>query len=209
MKAITKTIKKLAVTSLFVLLPLGNATAGFIVDIHQTGIGGIGNLAAADAVIATGGSLLATGMYSTIDLDDLGDGTTGNFAGGSPFPGGFTSSFAAHVTGTISIASAGTYTFGLNHDDGARLDIGGGILTVAADGVVDNRNTEASVFFAAGLYSVDIVYFENFGGASLEFFTRSATGAPVLVRSVPEPAALALLGLGLLGLNLSRRRRQA
>ena len=190
------------------LLPVSAATA-YVVDIHQTVTTGIGSLAAADAIIAAPASLQASANASIIEFDDLGDGTRGLFSVNNPFPGGFISSFVAHVTGFFSIATGGTHTFGINHDDGARLMIDGA-LWASADGVFDNRSTENSALLSAGLHSVDIVFFENFGGASLEFYTRDSTGAVSLVQSaaVPEPAVLALVALGLAGLGLGTRRRR-
>ncbi len=82
-----------------------------------------------------------------------------------------------------------------------------GTLVSFADGVVDNRNTTITGSFAAGLHTVEIVYFENSGGASLEFYGRQGTGPNALVQSVPEPTTLALVGLSLLGLGLSRRKQ--
>ncbi|SFK76040.1 PEP-CTERM protein-sorting domain-containing protein [Nitrosomonas aestuarii] len=106
------------------------------------------------------------------------------------------------MTGNFFLGAGGIFTLGFNHDDGARLMIDGATW-VSADGVVDNRNTEASGFLSAGLHTVDIVFFENFGGASPEFYSGSA-GSGGLV--IPEPTILALFALGLAGLGLSRRR---
>ncbi len=187
------------------LLLGSHQAAAYVIDVHQVDLSGIGSLAAADAVIAAPGSLIATGTASILELDDLGDGTRGAFSIDNPWPGGATSSFAAHVTGSFS-TGAGAFTFGVNHDDGMRLMIDG-LVVALADGVVDNRDTfTAPLVLAAGAHTLDIVFFENFGGASLEFFKLEADGSRTLVPSIPEPVTITLLGLGLVGAGLRRRR---
>ena len=179
--------------------------AAYVIDIYSLS-GGPFTLAGADAAIAAG-PVIATGTAPVIELDDLGDGTTGLFSLNNPWPAGTPANlFAAHVTGTIA-TGAGTFTFGLNHDDGARLTIDGTIVALA-DGLVDNRTTTGSITLAGGLHTVDIVFFEGAGGASLEFFERTAAAGDVLVRSVPEPSALLLLGLGVAGLGIAGRKRR-
>lgn len=189
------------------LLPLSQANA-YTVSIWDRSP--MTTLAEADAAIA-GGAPTITFHASIIEFDDLQDGTRGLFSVNNPWGISPPETFAAKVTGYFNIATAGTYTFGINHDDGARLTIDG-TLSAAFSGVTDNRTTTVTGFMSAGLHSVEIVYFENSGGASLEFFAKSGTAtstAPwALVSSVPAPGTLALAGLSLLGLGLSARRRR-
>jgi len=181
-------------------LPVSQASA-YVVDVF-TGVAP--SLAAANAAIA-GGSPAFSQVASIIEYDDLGDGTQGHFAINNPFPGGVSSNFAVHVTGTFLIGTAGTFTFGINHDDGAGLTIDG-TLVATADFLTDNIDTTITSAFAAGLHSVDIVFFEFGGGASLEFFNLQG-GVFSLVAAAPEPGILSLVGLGLLGMGFGVRRR--
>lgn len=197
-----KMLHTLATAAALIALPMSQALA-YRVDLYAAAP--MTNLAQADAAIASG-PLTATASASVIEFDDLGDGTTGRFSLNNAFPGGLNTNFAAHVTGNFYVDTAGTWTFGMNHDDGARMLIDG-VLLATADGVADNRDTTITAAFAVGLHTLDIVYFETAGGASLEFFGARGTGAYQLIQSVPEPATLALVGLGLLGAAAARRKR--
>jgi len=135
---------------------------------------------------------------------------------GDPAAGDDDNNFAAEVNACIFL-TPGLYKFGANSDDGTILTIGGvEVLRTEEWKGASNRDTGWIMVDDEGYYSLNALWIEGGGGANLELHqilldgTRillgdvAAGGAPVFV---PEPATIALLGLG--SLALIRRRKGA
>lgn len=135
---------------------------------------------------------------------------------------------AMTLTGYIAIAQAGTYNFNLASDDGAQLTIGNQI--VIGGGAMHSFEIDSgvAVFAAAGLYAINIQYFENNGYTGLELWGSNGSGTCIIGRaascngtsatslfystastSAPEPGTLAMFCTGLIALAWFRRQRRA
>jgi hypothetical protein len=103
-----------------------------------------------------------------------------------------------NFTGSVTVTTGETFTAG--HDDGLTLVIGG-LTVISAPGPTSFVTTTDTYTGPTGTYPFQLVYGECCGrpadlGISLP-----------LVSKVPEPATLALFGLGLVGFGFMRRRR--
>lgn len=114
-----------------------------------------------------------------------------------------------------------TFTFTFDYaDDAARLSIGGdgtpgnGTVVIEQDyfGDLATPSSQTVVFTAAGYYAIEVLHYQNFGGANLHLST-SVTGdgntVDFVVAETPEPSTYLLAGLGLVALLFVRRRRPA
>ena len=102
-----------------------------------------------------------------------------DFKATPPFPGAFPSTdFSVRWTGAITTAAAGTYTFGVNHDRGARLWVNGVKLV---DDWWDGGGFDAgSVFLeAATEYYIRLEYFAEDGANEVELFWQPPGGSLV------------------------------
>jgi hypothetical protein len=114
-------------------------------------------------------------------------------------------SFGAQSLATLNVATAGTYTFGLNSDDGSAAFIDG--LLVVNNGNPHGPNfVSGSTFLAAGSHSLTVNFFECCGGASgLDF---SLAEGVTFAAPAPAPGA-GLLGFGALVLAAAAVKRRA
>lgn len=107
-----------------------------------------------------GGTVLSTGVVSTINY---------NWGGGVVLNSGRSEDVVVHFYGYIKATTTGIQSFGMNADDGIKLTIGG---TTIINSWVDDGGSfrTGSISMTAGqVYSVDIWYYENGGGALVNF----------------------------------------
>lgn len=109
---------------------------------------------------------------------------------------------SATLEGSFSIPTPGSITINLGSDDDAWVFIDGNL-------VVDNGGVHAFVVspsttdpLSAGTHTIDVFFADRHTVQSQLSFDADVTFTPV-----PEPMTLAVLGTGLLGLGLIRRKR--
>lgn len=128
--------------------------------------------------------------------------------------------FAVGYSGYINISTEDLYTFRAYTDDGFRLTIGGEMVSQHF-GDRGPGTTDGSVFLQAGFYEFMMVGWEQGGVFVNELSWRnspsdtwSLVDSTVLFSSnplgdpsaVPEPSTVALFGLGVTGIFLTRRK---
>lgn len=161
------------------------------------------------------------GEFSGIDYPDVTfpgiddwESPASDPAGGPPNGPDDDDNFATEVIACIQL-TAGWHVIGANSDDGTIIWIGG--VEIGRSGEWKGADNADFLFSVAteGLYSFKARMLEGGGGASLELHEVLPDGTRILLGDtarggspvyVPEPATIALLGLGGLSLLGSRRK---
>jgi uncharacterized protein YraI len=108
------------------------------------------------------------------------------FGAGSPDPSIRADNFSARWTGTQTFTTAGTYTFTLARDDGARVFFDGVIILNHTEG--GDQTFTADLFVSAAAHTIVVEYFELSGNARISFSWRLASaGGITATASGPTP----------------------
>ena len=151
------------------------ARAAFLVEIFEVD----GSLTTVDAALtAASGTPDAIALMPVLDLfDGYRNQDRGRFPGASPFPGNAHTTFALRARSRIEVPEDATYTFATGGDDGVRLSVGGQVVIDDPSPLHPYRLLGAEVFLSAGAHDLELVFFENYGHAQLEFmYALGATG---------------------------------
>jgi len=162
----------------------------------------VDSLAAAEAVLADPAkqSVVVSAFAQTINY--INTGSDGRYGGSIAFPGTTVGvdvdNFVVEVTGVVYIPEGqlGYWTFGVNCNDGFRLELTNGTYTFTAQQPnTQSTNTDTLAqfnFVQGGPYNLRLVYFENTGGSTLElfaaqgFYSSFSAGTFRLVNDVPN-----------------------
>ncbi len=111
-------------------------------------------------------------------------GSEGNYAPNNPFPsltfqsGNGTEDFVVRATTTVVIPSPGFWTFGVNSDDGFELTVTNGNDTFYSSYAAPRGPGDTLAPFnvaQAGVYDLELIYYERGGGAELELFAAQGS----------------------------------
>jgi hypothetical protein len=137
----------------------------------------VSSVDAAEAVIITPSQQAGVFSENRSVVNYMNTGGGAHFASDATFPGLTINvdadDFVLEATGILTIPVAGTWTFGVNSDDGFRATIGTNtFLFPSPRGPAD---TFATFNLNAGEYPVRLVFYERSGGAEVEFFVAQGT----------------------------------
>jgi hypothetical protein len=163
--------------------------------------------------LATGGSNLSLSFLADLDMRSAINGLEGTYLSQANSNVSFTlTRFAANGTqlGSISWSPQGT----AGDNDCTAFMLGAPTCTELADGLDLNYNTSASINPSTDDNSYDVgdnfanfaIFIEGLDAGTYQL-ALNAVSSTVITRRVPEPDALALLGIALAGLAFTTRRQ--
>lgn len=119
------------------------------------------------------------------------------FEGDRAFPFTPIQNLAIVATGPFVIDSAGTYSVGVNSDDGFRVTIDGETVSEFLVGR-GTRHTVNTVELSEGQHQLEFLYWQGGGGASVELYISSEPADVVIEddASLPNPEIFQLLAAG-------------
>jgi hypothetical protein len=132
------------------------------------GFGEVNTLARCDALLALPGDSPLISVQATERVSSVNYGGS-HYPGDTLLPTPATDFYAVQATGMVLIPTAGTYSFGLNSDDGGRIRIDGQDVMVD-DSLHGEQDHIGTVTLSAGYHAFDMVMFENGGGDLVEFY---------------------------------------
>jgi hypothetical protein len=108
----------------------------------------------------------------------------------------YTDNLAAEIFGYLKFDNAGYYRFGVNSDDGFKVQVGtpgqtNGTIIFTID--VGKGSSDIPFSFTVpqpGLYPIRLVYYNGGGGANLEYFSYNDTGTKIPINDTNNPAAI-------------------
>ncbi|MGA2068975.1 MAG: lamin tail domain-containing protein, partial [Thermoguttaceae bacterium] len=165
---------------------------GWNVAVYEANNGLSDTIAAAQALVSTPSEQSWVKTEVAPYINYMVSGSDGHFTTNRTLPGTVmgteTDNFAVTATGTLVIPTTGTYTFGVNSEDGFSLTITGatfnsltnatnaaGTNTLQYNGGHASSDTLGVVTLAAGNYPISLLWFQGVGGAECEVFAAPSS----------------------------------
>ena len=114
-----------------------------------------------------------------------------DLVGPDPFATGLAPDYAARLTGLVSIATAGTYTFTLGTNEGARLSVAGQVVIDTPVPVGGGyEESTGTIDLEPGMAPVEVTFYQGNVGAQLQLSVTPPGGSAEVVQPADlTPAA--------------------